>query len=97
VAPKKSVPIEAASAGRHMLALLITVGALLVFAPQSSGLKTIKAAQSAATMRILHPLDGHDVGIPPYTGLSEEKLRGVMQASSRASAGANHACHRLFR
>src|SRR5882724_2140869 len=78
---------RAASAGRHMLALLITVGALLVFAPQSSVAENDQAAQLAATCASCHPLDGHDVGIPPITGLSEEKLRGVMQAFKSGERG----------
>jgi sulfide dehydrogenase cytochrome subunit len=73
--------------GRHMLALSITVGALLVFAPQSSVAENDQAAQLAATCASCHRLDGHDVGIPPITGLSEEKLRGVMQAFKSGERG----------
>jgi sulfide dehydrogenase cytochrome subunit len=70
-----------------MLALSITVGALLVFAPQSSVAENDQAAQLAATCASCHRLDGHDVGIPPITGLSEEKLRGVMQAFKSGERG----------
>jgi cytochrome subunit of sulfide dehydrogenase len=72
---------RAASAGRHMFALSIIAGALLLlFAPQGSAADNDQAAQLAATCASCHPLDGRHIGIPPITGLSEEKLRGVMQA-----------------
>jgi cytochrome c553 len=64
-----------------MFALSIAAGALLLlFARQGSAADTDQAAQLAATCASCHRLDGRDVGIPPITGLSEEELRGVMQA-----------------
>jgi cytochrome c553 len=78
---------RAASAGRHALALSITAAGLLVFAPQSSVAENDQAAQLAATCASCHRLDGHDVGIPLITGLSEEKLRGVMQAFKSGERG----------
>jgi cytochrome c553 len=63
-----------------MLALWITAFALLLFAPQGSTADNDQAAQLAAICASCHRLDGRDVSIPSITGLSEEKLRGVMQA-----------------
>jgi cytochrome c553 len=63
-----------------MLALSITAGVLLLFTPQGSAADNDQATQLAATCASCHRVDGRDVGIPPITGLSEEKLRGVMQA-----------------
>jgi cytochrome c553 len=65
----------------HKIIALSTVAGLVVsVAERSSAADNDQGAQLAATCAACHRLDGHQRGIPPIVGHSEEQFVAVMRA-----------------
>jgi cytochrome c553 len=68
-------------AGSTEIIVLSMVATLVVSAAERSfAADNGQDAQLAATCAACHRLDGHDRGIPPIVGLSEEQFVAIMRA-----------------
>jgi cytochrome c553 len=71
---------EATSAVHGIIALSMAMSLAIPVAERSFAADNGQGAQLAATCAACHRFDGHDRGIPPIVGLSEEQFVIVMGA-----------------
>jgi cytochrome c553 len=64
----------------EIISLSMAASLAISVAERSFAADNDQGAQLAATCAACHRLDGHDRGIPPIVGLSEEQFVAVMRA-----------------